>query len=166
MGAFATVAFMASAPDQQYRRDRLDELAKHPDFLGRASLGRALGYKDGAFVRQMIVGERPITEKTVAFIETMRGGKYRGWFERPGLNLSVIEEPASTPYSAEPPAPPADFSDRRTHTDSEWAILQDLRALPEVDREELRAELHAKAEKYRAYAREIIGRVNGKKTKT
>lgn len=33
---------------------------------GKAALGRALGYKDGAFVGQMLRGDRPITEKTIA----------------------------------------------------------------------------------------------------
>lgn len=35
---------------------------------GKAALGRALGYKDGAFVGQMLRGDRPITEKTMAVI--------------------------------------------------------------------------------------------------
>ena len=46
---------------------------------GRASLGRALGYKDGAFVRQMIEGEKPITEKTIAKVEHLPG--CAGWFD-------------------------------------------------------------------------------------
>lgn len=162
---------MAAPIDQEHRRTRLDDLAKHEEFGSRAALGRALGYKDCAYVRQMIDGERAISEKTVAAIEEMRGGKFRGWFDFSGsdIHLSIVGEPERAPYSAgpvEPPAPPADFSDRRTQTDSEWSILQDLRALPEIDREELRAELHAKAEKYRAYMREVLGRVNVKKTKT
>ena len=33
---------------------------------GKAALGRALGYKDGAFVGQMLRGDRPISEKTIA----------------------------------------------------------------------------------------------------
>lgn len=45
----------------QYRRDRLDALAKHMG--GRAALGRALGYKDGAYINHMINGLRPVTEK-------------------------------------------------------------------------------------------------------
>lgn len=49
---------------------------------GRAPLGRALGYKDGAFVRQMIEGEKPITEKTVAKAERLPG--CAGWFHSGG----------------------------------------------------------------------------------
>lgn len=32
---------------------------------GNAALGRALGYRDGAFIGQMLRGERPVTEKTL-----------------------------------------------------------------------------------------------------
>lgn len=61
-GAFATVAPMPKAPDQGWRRERLRALAEHVDFGGKAGLGRALGYKDGAFVGQMLNGLRPIVE--------------------------------------------------------------------------------------------------------
>lgn len=73
---------MPKAPDQGWRRERLRALAEHVDFGGKAGLGRALGYKDGAFVGQMLNGLRPITEKTVAAVHALRGGKFRGWFER------------------------------------------------------------------------------------
>ena len=39
---------------------------------GKAALGRALGYKDGAFVGQMLRGERPITEKTMQAASAVR----------------------------------------------------------------------------------------------
>ena len=57
----------------EWRKKRLSELADHVG--GRAELGRQLGYKDGAFIRQMIAGERPITEKTI-----------RSVHEKPGLD--------------------------------------------------------------------------------
>ena len=60
----------------QYRRDRLDALAKHMG--GRAALGRALGYKDGAYINHMINGLRPVTEKTIADCEKLPG--CQGWF--------------------------------------------------------------------------------------
>lgn len=75
---------MPKAPDQRWRRERLRALAEHVDFAGKAGLGRALGYKDGAFVGQMLNGMRPITEKTVAAVHALRGGKFRGWFDRSG----------------------------------------------------------------------------------
>ena len=45
------------------RRQRLERAAERVG--GKAQLGRVLGYKDGAFVGQMIRGERPISEKTI-----------------------------------------------------------------------------------------------------
>jgi hypothetical protein len=44
----------------------------------KTAFGRLLGYKDGGFVRQMLVGTRPVTEKTVQQIEGLPG--MRGWF--------------------------------------------------------------------------------------
>jgi SOS-response transcriptional repressor LexA len=46
----------------------------------RTAFGRRLGYKDGAFVRQMLSGDRPITEKTIRTIEAIPG--MRGWFSK------------------------------------------------------------------------------------
>lgn len=40
--------------------------------------GRMAGYKDGAFIRQMVAGDRPITEKTIERLENIHGLK--GWF--------------------------------------------------------------------------------------
>jgi len=59
-----------------WRIERLIALAKK--IGGQAALGRALGYKDGAFVGQMIRGERPVTEKTVLAAEALPGCS--GWF--------------------------------------------------------------------------------------
>lgn len=58
------------------RRERLEALAKHMG--GKAALGRALGFKDGAYVSHMINGLRPITEKTVSECESLPGCS--GWF--------------------------------------------------------------------------------------
>lgn len=43
-----------------------------------SAFGRRLGYKDGAFVRQMLSGARPVTEKTIRSVEFLPGMK--GWF--------------------------------------------------------------------------------------
>jgi len=46
---------------------RINNLMKSCELVGgKAALGRLLGYKDGAYVGQMLRGERPITEKTIA----------------------------------------------------------------------------------------------------
>jgi hypothetical protein len=73
---------MLSDDEMQWRRGRLLALSEHEYFKGKAALGRALGFADGAFVGQMVKGLRPITEKTVAQAEALRGGKFVGWFQR------------------------------------------------------------------------------------
>lgn len=81
---------------QQWRRKRLAELVAEKFGGNETELGRAMGYKDGAFVRQMLADPqtsttaRAITEKTIAKIEAVRG--LTGWFTpqaqdvRPGVN--------------------------------------------------------------------------------
>lgn len=64
----------------EWRKGRLQALAAK--LGGNAELGRRLGYRDGAFVGQMIKGLRPITEKTIQAIHEM--SEARGWFNPPG----------------------------------------------------------------------------------
>lgn len=64
---------------------------------GKAPTGRKLGYKDGAFVGQMLRGDRPITEKTVLAAHALPG--YSDWFSVPGeggttLVVSISPTPA------------------------------------------------------------------------
>jgi hypothetical protein len=61
---------------QKYRRERIKAAAEKAG--GNAALGRLLGYADGAFVGQMIRGERPISEKTVSVLESKHD--FRQWF--------------------------------------------------------------------------------------
>lgn len=70
---------MSSDEVHEWRQLRMKELSDK--FEGNAPLGRKLGYKDGAFVGQMIKGLRPITEKTVSSVENLPG--CAGWFNRP-----------------------------------------------------------------------------------
>ena len=61
---------------QEHRRKRLRAAAER---LGsKAALGRALDYQDGSHVGQMLRGERPITDKTVAQLEALPG--FADWF--------------------------------------------------------------------------------------
>lgn len=70
---------MADDHIQAHRRARFKALIKANPYLGNLSeLGRALGYKDGVYVRQMRDAKRPITEKTVAKVEALPGKA--GWF--------------------------------------------------------------------------------------
>lgn len=65
---------------QAFRRSRL-AAALHKHGGDKTAFGQALGYASGAYVRQMIEGERPISEKTVAKVEALHG--FRNWFARP-----------------------------------------------------------------------------------
>ena len=65
---------------QDFRIKRLEEALALYGY-NKAALGKALGYADGAFIRQMLTGSRPITEKTVAAIEAIDG--MAGWFDPP-----------------------------------------------------------------------------------
>jgi len=61
---------------QEHRRERLMELAIACN--GYASLGRMLGYRDGAFISQLCKGIRPISEDFVRQCEELHG--FAGWF--------------------------------------------------------------------------------------
>lgn len=69
---------MAKINTEDYRRTRLQAFVDEKFEGSKAGLGRALGYRDGAFVGQMLRGERAISEKTIAQIHHLAGG--RGWF--------------------------------------------------------------------------------------
>lgn len=75
--------------------DRMQRLQKLLDvhFNGRKDeLGKFLGYKDGAFVRQMLSGTRPISEKTIDKINSIK--RFNNWFG--GGDLSVQSESSGT----------------------------------------------------------------------
>jgi len=77
----------------EHRRSRLIELLTARFEGNKAAMGKALGYSSGAFVRQMLEGERPITEKTVAKVHELPGCK--GWFDRRG-EAAVVPVAAGT----------------------------------------------------------------------
>lgn len=64
-----------------------------------ASFGRLLGYRGGAFVRQMLLGRRAISDKTVRRIESLRG--MRGWFS-PALAHAQEDAAPAYDYGAGP----------------------------------------------------------------
>lgn len=115
------------APDQPFRRKRLDELAQHSAFKSRAVLGRVLGFKDASYIGQMIEGHRPITEKLIARVDALRGGKFRGWFDRAPKSGPSTAAANSAANHGSPPAPPPGFEDRHWVDDSDWATLQAVR---------------------------------------
>jgi len=72
-----------------YRVARLEAAITRVSKGDRTAFGRRLGYKDGAFVRQMLAGKRPVSEKTVRAIEALPGMK--AWFD-PG-RYPDVEQP-------------------------------------------------------------------------
>lgn len=68
----------------EHRRTRLGELVRDKYEGNEQLLGRALGYTDGSFIRQMMRDgptARKITEKSIRKIESLPG--VRGWFSLP-----------------------------------------------------------------------------------
>lgn len=89
----ATVKPMDEQKIQEWRIQRLAALANEEG--GKAALGRRLGYKDGAFVGQMLRGERPVTEKTVNAIHALQG--YANWFAGEGQQSKVAHAAGLSP---------------------------------------------------------------------
>jgi phage repressor protein C with HTH and peptisase S24 domain len=80
----------------EFRIARLTAAVDHVSKGNKTDFGRRLGYKDGAFVRQMLTGIRPVTEKTIWAIEAMPGMK--GWFEIEGAAVTPTTLPAGTDW--------------------------------------------------------------------
>jgi hypothetical protein len=120
---------MTEGPAQEWRRERMRALAKK--MHGNAALGRALGWRDGAYVGQMIAGMRPITEKVIEKAESLPGA--RGWFTR-----EAAKAPASSTVFDE-------------LTEEEKAFLMDYRQLTDTERERYTREIAARAAELRAY---------------
>jgi hypothetical protein len=62
---------MTENSEQKWRQERLTELARIKG--GKAVLGRLLGFRDGAYIGQMIDGHRPITEKLIDKVQGLHG---------------------------------------------------------------------------------------------
>ena len=67
---------MSENSEQKWRQERLTELARKKG--GKAVLGRLLGFRDGAYIGQMIDGHRPITEKMIDKVQALHG--LGNWF--------------------------------------------------------------------------------------
>ncbi|MFC4623526.1 helix-turn-helix transcriptional regulator [Comamonas nitrativorans] len=63
---------------QELRRARLADAIQKMCNGNVTAFGRLLGYSGGAYVRQMLLGNRAVSEKTVRHIEGLRG--MHGWF--------------------------------------------------------------------------------------
>lgn len=75
---------------QLHRRKRLEQAIASLAAGNVTAFGRLLGYRDGAFVRQMLAGTRAVSDKTVRAIEAHYG--MGGWFSaRPAASMGVAE---------------------------------------------------------------------------
>ena len=79
-----------------------------------------------------------------------------------GQVVVVAEAKATRPVDSPPPRPDPKFTDRRTPpTESEWAILDAIRAFPEEERDRVRAELTEKAGYWERIAKELLKQRTG-----
>jgi hypothetical protein len=67
---------------QALRVARLREAIDKVSAGNKTAFGRRLGYADGAFIRQMLSGDRAVTEKTIRQIEALPG--MTEWFASMG----------------------------------------------------------------------------------
>ncbi len=88
----SSLCCMLSDDIQEFRRRRLREAVDFVCLGNENHFGRLLGYKDGAFIRQMLGESKSITEKTVAKVEQLPG--LEGWFS---VNASVNASAALAP---------------------------------------------------------------------
>lgn len=58
-----------------------------------------------------------------------------------------------------PPAPPKNFTGKRTPTPSDWQLLEDLNWIPAEDRKAIQDDVHHRAEKQRVHTMETIERL-------
>jgi hypothetical protein len=86
-----------------YRAKRLADLLRERFDGNKVALGKALGYSSGAFVRQMIDGERAVTEKTVLKIHALHGCK--GWMDLPAAQTTTTSVAAERARNAYDPLP-------------------------------------------------------------
>lgn len=84
---------------QELRRARLADAVKKLCGGNVTAFGRLLGYSGGAFVRQMLQGNRAVSDKTVRCIEGLRG--MHGWFLLPAMH-AVHETTADFDFGAGP----------------------------------------------------------------
>lgn len=100
---------MGENSEHKWRQKRLTDLAREKG--GNASLGRLLGFNDGAYIGQMISGHRPITEKLVEKVHSLHG--LGGWFLRDTLAPALTAQESL----------PAPFRNARDCLNSLQAIL-------------------------------------------
>lgn len=72
-----------------WRVERLQAAIDRLTDGNKTAFARLLGYSDGAFIRQMLSGKRPIGEKLIRTIEAHQG--MDGWFSPNGYRVGPLE---------------------------------------------------------------------------
>ena len=131
--------------------------------------------------RDLLKGQKSFGEKMARKLEgALDPPLPRGYLDAPservrspGLRVDVIAVEgdrmvvmeAKKPYGVpveEPPKPGPKFTDRRAPpTDSEWAILDAIRAFPQEERDRVRDELKDKANYWERIAKELLKQRTG-----
>lgn len=78
----------------EYRIQRLKDAIDHISKGNKSDFGRKLDMRDGAFIRQMLAGTRPITEKTIRSIEAFHGTD--DWFAPPSKQKQKVSAATTT----------------------------------------------------------------------
>lgn len=124
------------------------------------------GLTQEAFGEQLGVGKANVSAwetgkhnpSLAQVVEIERITKFE-FFAINSVSQTQVEQKPETP-PAQPKTPPRNFQYRQEVDESDWAMLQDISALPKEERDVLKSELRQKAEKYRRFAEEIIGKLN------
>lgn len=116
---------MATFLTEDDRKARLGQAAAR--LGGKAALGRRLGYKNGAFVGQMIRGERPITEKTLrALLDIREVSDLFAFRAGPSPDASAGFAMSSNDEAKDPELPAAAAPPKASRAERPFALPQAL----------------------------------------
>jgi len=102
-----------------------------------SEFGRRLGYKDGAFVRQMLSGNRAVSEKTIRAVEALPG--LRGWFSSTSASATPAE-PEHEPYKGD-----SANNDQNTFQNDSQSAEKAVTLSPQIDAATLTSTARLKA---------------------
>ena len=128
----------------------LKEMSAQVAYLSGLNIARDTYWRD------LLKGQKSFGEKMARKIEAaMDPPLPRGHLD--GVLAGRGELSAGGSGLSPPPKPDRKFTDRRSPpTDSEWAILDAIRAFPQEERDRVRAELADKASYWERIAKELL----------
>lgn len=139
------------------RRARLIAWFQGPPFKGdRAKFIERSKYTKGR-VTQLFDPKEPFGEKAAREVERR--------LALPPRFLDAAVQATSPPSVSTPPQPgtgaKVDFSARHV-SESEWALLDDIKALPDEERDKLVLQVHERAAVYKTYREQVIREIAAK----